>query len=141
MVMKTKKRHGLKHLLKHKVLLLMLLPGVVFLLINNYLPMFGIVIAFKNINYVDGILGSPWVGLDNFKFLFATSDAWIITRNTVLYNFVFIVLNLLFAVSIAVALNEPEEQAGRQILSEHHVLPLLPVDGGGELSGVRFSEC
>lgn len=68
--------------------------------------MFGIIIAFKNINYVDGILGSPWVGLDNFRFLFATSDAWIITRNTVLYNFVFIILNLVIAVSIAIALNE-----------------------------------
>lgn len=43
----TQKRHRLKHLLKHKILLLMLLPGVVFLLINNYLPMFGIVIAFR----------------------------------------------------------------------------------------------
>lgn len=95
-----------KHLLKHKVLLLMLLPGLIFLLINNYLPMFGIIIAFKNINYVDGILRSPWVGMDNFKFLFATSDAWIITRNTVLYNFVFIILNLVIAVSIAIALNE-----------------------------------
>lgn len=102
----TKRGTMLRHLLKHKVLLLMLLPGVLFLLVNNYLPMFGIIIAFKNINYVDGILGSPWVGLDNFRFLFATSDAWIITRNTVLYNFVFIILNLVIAVSIAIALNE-----------------------------------
>ncbi|MFP4979413.1 ABC transporter permease [Paenibacillus sp. CN-4] len=102
-----KRKNGvLRHLIQNKVLLLMLLPGVLFLLINNYLPMFGIVIAFKNINYIDGILGSPWVGLENFKFLFATQDAWIITRNTVLYNLVFIVLNLVAAVAVAIALNE-----------------------------------
>nr|WP_223067688.1 ABC transporter permease subunit [Paenibacillus caui] len=84
----------------------MLLPGVVFLLVNNYLPMFGIVIAFKNINYTDGILGSPWVGFTNFNFLFATEDAWIITRNTVLYNLVFITLNLVIAVAVAIGLSE-----------------------------------
>ena len=62
---------------------LMMLPGILYLLINNYLPMFGLVIAFKKINWRKGILGSDWVGLENFKYLFATEDAWIITRNTV----------------------------------------------------------
>ncbi|WP_420488766.1 ABC transporter permease [Paenibacillus caui] len=104
--LKRNKSSAFKHLIKHRVLLLMLLPGVVFLLVNNYLPMFGIVIAFKNINYTDGILGSPWVGFTNFNFLFATEDAWIITRNTVLYNLVFITLNLVIAVAVAIGLSE-----------------------------------
>jgi putative aldouronate transport system permease protein len=68
--------------------------------------MFGVIIAFKNVNYTDGILGSPWVGWTNFRFLFSSSDAWIITRNTLLYNGLFIILNLVFGVSIAILFNE-----------------------------------
>lgn len=91
---------------KQKYLFVLLLPGTLYLLVNNYLPMFGTIIAFKKVNYVKGIFGSPWVGFDNFKFLFATTDAYVITRNTVLYNLVFIALGLLFAVAFAVLLNE-----------------------------------
>ena len=80
--------------MQYKALYLMFMPGVIFLLINNYFPMLGVIIAFKNVNYTDGILRSPWIGWTNFKFLFSTSDAWVITRNTLLYNALFIVLNL-----------------------------------------------
>ena len=58
----------------------MMLPGLLYLLINNYLPMTGIILAFKKLNFSKGILASPWAGLDNFKFLFSSKDAWIITR-------------------------------------------------------------
>ncbi|WP_430085571.1 ABC transporter permease [Paenibacillus ferrarius] len=91
---------------KDKALLLLLLPGVLYLILNNYLPMFGVMIAFKHIDYSKGIFGSEWVGFANFEFLFKTKDAWIITRNTVLYNAVFILLNLAVAVAFAIALNE-----------------------------------
>ncbi|MFC5531439.1 ABC transporter permease [Cohnella yongneupensis] len=84
----------------------MLLPGTIYLLINNYIPMFGTIVAFKSINYALGYWKSPWVGFDNFKFLFNSSDAWIITRNTILYNLSFIFLTLIFAVTFAVLLNE-----------------------------------
>ncbi|MBW7453294.1 ABC transporter permease subunit [Paenibacillus sepulcri] len=84
----------------------MLLPAVIVLLVHNYLPMFGIFIAFKNINYVDGIWRSPWVGFDNFTFLFSSGSLWRITRNTVLYSLTFMVFNLVISVSIAVAINE-----------------------------------
>ncbi|WP_407944904.1 ABC transporter permease [Paenibacillus cymbidii] len=96
----------LRNVRKDKALLLLLLPGVLYLILNNYLPMFGILIAFKNVNYALGILGSKWVGLKNFEFLFRTKDAWLITRNTVLYNAAFIALNLVVAVAVAIALNE-----------------------------------
>ena len=72
-------------------LYLMMLPGLVYLFINNYMPMAGLVVAFKNYNVVDGIFGSPWTGFDNFTYLF--QDAWTITRNTLLYNLAFIVIN------------------------------------------------
>ncbi|HIW34073.1 MAG TPA: ABC transporter permease subunit [Candidatus Paenibacillus intestinavium] len=84
----------------------MMLPAILILLLNNYIPMFGIIIAFKNINYVDGILGSPWSKFENFKYLFMTKDALIITRNTLLYNSSFIVLNLVFPLTFAILLNE-----------------------------------
>ena len=57
---------------------LMLLPGLVYLFINNYMPMAGIIIAFKKYNYSLGIFKSPFTGLKNFEFLFKTKDAWTI---------------------------------------------------------------
>lgn len=73
-------------------LILIALPGMVYLIINNYIPIMGIFIAFKNFSYAKGIWDSPWCGLSNFKFLFITDDAWTITRNTLLYNLAFIIL-------------------------------------------------
>lgn len=102
---------------------LMLLPGVVLLVLNNYLPMFGIVIAFKNINYADGILASPWVGFKNFEYLFKTSDAWIIMRNTLGYNSLFIFLNMSIPLAFALMLNEIKN---RFIAKTHQTIMFLP---------------
>ncbi|TLS48751.1 sugar ABC transporter permease [Paenibacillus antri] len=104
-------RRLFKDLNANKAMLLMVLPATVWFLIFSYLPMAGLVIAFKEYRYSrDGflasILNSAWVGFENFKFLFSTNDAWIITRNTVLYNVVFIVLGLLLAVGMAIVLSE-----------------------------------
>ena len=87
-------------------LLLMALPGILLLLVFSYLPMFGLVIAFKDYRFADGILGSAWVGLDNFRFLFGTDAAWRITRNTVLMNSIFIIVNTTASLTIAILLNE-----------------------------------
>jgi putative aldouronate transport system permease protein len=86
-------------------LLSMMIPGTLALILFSYLPMAGIFIAFKNVNYTKGILGSPWIGFKNFEFFLKTPDAWIITRNSVLYNAAFIVLGTLAAVAVAVALD------------------------------------
>ena len=85
---------------------LMMLPGLAYLFINNYMPMPGVVVAFKQYHARLGIWGSKWVGLKNFEYLFATSDAFIITRNTILYNLAFIVTNSVLAILVAVLLNE-----------------------------------
>lgn len=87
-------------------LFVMVAPGLLYLLINNYIPMFGIFIAFKDINFAKGIFQSDWVGFKNFEFLFTTSDAYIITRNTILYNLVFLVLGTVLALLCAILLNE-----------------------------------
>lgn len=70
---------------KHnKALLLMILPIAIYLIIFHYLPMCGIVIAFKQYNFAQGIFGSPWCGWNNFRFFFMSGKAWQVTRNTLL---------------------------------------------------------
>ncbi len=96
----------LRTMWKYRALTIMLIPTTIVLLLNNYLPMFGVFIAFKNINYVDGIWGSPWVGFKNFEFLFSSGSLERIARNTIGYSLLFMVVNLLLSVAIAVAINE-----------------------------------
>ena len=90
----------------HFPLYMMILPGLIYLLINNYLPMYGLTIAFRKIDYSKGILRSPFIGFSNFEFLFRTKDAFIMIRNTVLYNVVFILLGVVIAVVIAIMMTE-----------------------------------
>ncbi|AIQ46524.1 sugar ABC transporter permease [Paenibacillus sp. FSL R7-0273] len=111
--------------LKYAPLYLLMIPGIVYLLINNYLPMLGIFIAFKNINFTKGIFGSEWIGFQNFKYLFQTSDAYIITRNTILYNAVFIVLGTIFAIAFAILLNEIKKKVLSRFYQSVIVLPHL----------------
>ena len=87
-------------------LILIALPGIVYLIINNYIPMAGLFVAFKKYNFMKGLFGSDWCGLKNFEFLFATRDAWIMTRNTILYNLAFIIVGTVFAIAIAIMLCE-----------------------------------
>ena len=81
-----RKNRFLEAIRKHWILYLMFLPGAVYLIINNYIPMAGLVVAFKDYSAKRGLWGSNWAGLKNFEFLFATPDALVITRNTILYN-------------------------------------------------------
>jgi putative aldouronate transport system permease protein len=100
----------------------MTLPGLVFVIIFNYIPMFGVIMAFKKVNFVDGILGSPWNGLDNFKFLFKNQIGMLL-RNTLGYNIVFITCGMLLKVSFAVALNELRSKMGKKIYQTIIMLP------------------
>lgn len=93
-------------IIKNRVLFLMLLPAFLFFLIFNYLPMPGVILAFKNYNNIGGIFGSPWVGFENFRFLYISGDLFTITRNTVLYNLLFITINTILQVLVAILLSE-----------------------------------
>ena len=104
---------------------IMMLPAMLYFLINNFLPMFGIVIAFKKVNFRKGILMSPWAGLDNFKFLFSSGNAWIITRNTVLYNVAFIILNTVLGIVVAILLNEVRSKMATKVYQTVILLPYL----------------
>lgn len=103
----------------------MLIPGMLYLVINNYIPMFGIYIAFKKVDYSVGIWNSDWVGLTNFKYLFSTSDAWIITRNTLLYNAVFIVLGIITGIIVGICLSELFSKAFQKLYQTTILLPQL----------------
>ena len=110
---------------KYLPLYLMMLPGVIYLIINNYIPMAGLIIAFKDLNFRKGILGSDWIGFANFRYLFATSDALLITRNTVLYNVVFIALNNFLGVTVAILLNDMTALKAKKFYQSAVLLPYL----------------
>ena len=100
-----------KTLRENLIFFLMVLPGAVWLILFFYIPVLGNVVAFKDYHitgegFIDSVMKSKWVGFDNFKFLFSSKDAYIITRNTVLYNLAFIFLGLIVSVGIAIIFSE-----------------------------------
>ena len=121
-VKKEKKKNVLK---EYWPLYLMMLPALLYLLINNYIPMAGMVTAFKKLNFAKGIWASPWAGLKNFKFLFASKDAWIITRNTLLYNVAFILINMVVGIAIAILITEVRNTKLKKIYQSAILLPFL----------------
>jgi putative aldouronate transport system permease protein len=119
------KRKRKKKRVKTWSLLMIAIPGIAYMIINNYIPMFGVFLAFKDYNYVKGIFGSDWCGLDNFEFLFKTRDAWIMTRNTILYNLVFIVIGTIAAIFIAILMYELGQKFRTKIFQAAMLLPNL----------------
>ncbi|MCI6705586.1 MAG: ABC transporter permease subunit [Eisenbergiella massiliensis] len=119
--MKKKKRR--LHL--NWALYLMLIPGFIYLLFNNYLPMTFTVIAFKKYNFQKGIWGSEFIGFDNFKSLFSTRDSWIILRNTVGYNLIFIAIGLFVGLAIAILLDELNSKRGKRAFQMTYLIPYM----------------
>lgn len=117
--------HNLGKHKKYMPLYFMLLPGTLYLLINNYMPMAGIVVAFKNYNYQKGIFGSDWNGIKNFKFLFKTKDAFTITRNTICYNLAFILVGTVLAITVAILLSELKARIAKKIYQTVILLPFM----------------
>ncbi|MDO4283885.1 MAG: ABC transporter permease subunit [Eubacteriales bacterium] len=103
----------------------MMLPGFIYLIINNYIPMAGLVIAFKRFDYSLGMWASPWAGLSNFTYLFKTNDAMNIMRNTILYNLVFIALGHLVAVTVAIMLNFLRGNMNKKVYQTLILVPYL----------------
>ena len=100
-------KHGfLSEIARNRTLYLMFLPVCAYFILFSYLPIGGIVLAFKEFNYRDGILGSPWNGFKNFQFFFRSGKAWTVTRNTFLYNLLFLALYTFFSVLVAVLVSE-----------------------------------
>jgi len=92
---------------------LMMLPGAIWLIVLRYLPMAGVIMAFQdyrphppNPTLLNNIINSRFIGLENFRFIFATDRAWNMMRNTIGYNAVFIILTMVLSIALAVCLNE-----------------------------------
>lgn len=101
-----KKNVLLRNFKQNLPLTLLALPSVIVIFIFNYIPLYGLVLPFKNFNVVDGVLKSPWAGLKNFEFLIKSDSILIAIRNTLLYNGTFIILGTAVAILIALLLYE-----------------------------------
>ena len=101
----------------------MLIPGLILLIVFSYIPMVGIIIAFKDYRNNLGIFGSAWNGLENFKFFFQSQDAWRIFRNTVGYGLLFIVTTLIAAVFVAILLYEVKRKIALKFYQTSMILP------------------
>ncbi|MBO9607756.1 MAG: sugar ABC transporter permease [Paenibacillaceae bacterium] len=118
-----RKRALLRAVRSNAVLFGLTVPALLYFLIFHYLPMVGVVLAFKDYKYSLGILGSEWIGFTNFKFFFTSQDAWRITRNTVGYSSAFIVLGNAAAIFVALLLYEVRSRAALKYYQTTMILP------------------
>lgn len=125
--MKDKTRKKLKsgQMKQFIPLYLMMVPGLLYLLINNYIPMTGIVVAFKTFNVNDGIYRSPWCGLKNFEYLLTSNDAFTIIRNTFCYNVAFIIVNNLVGIILAIMICDVAHRGLKKLYQSSILLPFL----------------
>ncbi len=84
----------------------MALPGILFFLVFSYLPMIGVIVAFKDFNVRDGIFYSPWSGFRNFEFFLKSQDMFRLVKNTLLLNFIFIITSTVIQIAFAMMMNE-----------------------------------
>lgn len=121
--MKSNKKSRWYYFKRSLPLTIMALPALVLMILFKYMPLAGIILAFKKYNIRDGIFRSAWNGMKNFEYLFKTKDAWIITRNTLGYNLLFIVLDLVLAVTIAIVLNELHQKRTAKVFQTVFMAP------------------
>src|SRR5690554_6136239 len=110
---------------KNKILFLMLLPTLLFFFINSYLPMIGIYYAFTKYDFAGGLFGSPFVGLQNFDFLYKSGLLVKLTLNTIGYNLVFIIFGNLLAIFCAILLSEVKSKYFKKITQSIMFLPFF----------------
>ena len=113
----------MKVIKRHWLLLLMLLPSLLYVIIFSYVPMTGIILAFKRYQYNGGIYFSPWNGLNNFKALLISGKLGMVTRNTLLYNIAFILLGVVFEMGSAILLNELFSKVFKKVSQSLMFLP------------------
>ena len=114
---------GLQELWKHKLLYLMTLPTIIWVLIFCYYPMYGVLIAFKDFNYKDGIWGSPWVGLKNFQFLFNYKGVGKIFFNTIFLNVLFIATGTVMSIILALVFVEIKKKVYNKVVQTIAIFP------------------
>ncbi len=118
----TNRKSFLNSLKNEKYLWLMILPAIIFVFVWNYIPMVGVTLAFKRFNYVKGIF-SDWIGFDNFEFFFKSGQAWMVTKNTIIYNLMFIFFGHGMEIIIALVISEVSGKYFKKICQSLIILP------------------
>ncbi len=113
-------RYDLK---QNKFLILLCLPGIIWFLVFSYLPMLGLVIAFQEFSPSKGILGSKFVGLQNFKFFIGSKNFFTITYNTLFLNACFIAATMITSIAIAIMLSELTNKYFVKVTQSMVILP------------------
>lgn len=121
--MKRRKAHGKVHRKENLQLLSLALPTIILRAVFNYAPMFGIVLAFKDYKVPQGIFGSPWVGLENFRFFFESQDAFRVIRNTLGLNLLFIAAGIFFGVLFALLMFEVKRRSHVKVYQTVSIIP------------------
>ena len=116
-------KNALSYINKKKYLYLLLIPGVVYFIIFNYIPMYGIIIAFKDFNFAKGILASPWIGFDNFKYMFGLSDFYKVFWNSLYLGFLRLVFGFPIPIILALLLNEIKSRVYQRVMQTVLYLP------------------
>lgn len=122
-MIKLKKDGFIHEIHKNRTKFLMISPSIIYFFLMCYIPMAGIILAFKRFTYTGGIFGSPWVGFDNFRFFFMSGKAFNVTRNTILYNIVFIAVNNFLQIMCAIILSEMAGKIFKRVTQSIMFLP------------------
>ncbi|MDW7656379.1 MAG: ABC transporter permease subunit [Bacillota bacterium] len=113
----------MKNVVKHKAHLLMLMPGLVFLIIFHYIPMGGIILAFKDHMLMKGVLRSPWVGLKHFEYLFSSPEFFRVLRNTLVISMLKLLCGFPIPIIFALLLNEVRHIKYRKLVQTISYMP------------------
>lgn len=116
----------LKNTWKHRAHVVMAMPAFLILFFIMYVPMAGLVMAFKSFDFTKGIWGSPWNGIENFKFLLASKSTFVsITKNTILYYIVFTAIGTLLNVVLAIAIDQFVFKKCAKVMQTLMIIPVF----------------
>lgn len=110
---------------RYKLLIFMALPAMILTFLLSYIPMAGIILAFKRLNYRKGIFLSPWAGFDNFRFFLVSGKAFMITANTMVFNLIFIATGTFASVLVAILVAEMSGKYFKKICQSFMFLPFF----------------
>lgn len=116
-------KKALVYINKKKYLYILLIPCVLYFFIFNYIPMYGIIIAFKDFNFVKGIMGSKWIGLDNFRYMFKLGDFYQVFWNSLYLSFLRLIFGFPFPILLALFLNEIRHPGFKKVTQTLIYLP------------------
>lgn len=114
---------GIRYIRKNKYYYLLLLPAVIYFLVFHYFPMYGVIISFKNFNFKKGILGSEWIGLENFRYMFGLSDFYRVFFNSLILSFLRLVFVFPIPIILALMVNEIGNRTYKKVCQTAIYLP------------------